>query len=221
MGQSIKEILNCIAFNSGSLVGKVEDINKKVKEGLATPSDFEGEREIIDTIQRYLESVNEWLDKTENNYFTSDMSIIKHFVDEMNNVAKEEKLDFTFTQEMVNSAICKNHEQWFVEDLIPNFVYDNNPSESVEEVIDSSFDPGNIGDDLYEAFADVIETIEVDDEQIEKISNALTDAFNVAILALIPEDKQKLCDEFKDILIAYFNKLVKSYNAYLEEETAE
>lgn len=145
----------------------------------------------------------------------SNMKIIKHFVDEVNNAAKEHNLEFAITAEEVERAICDNHEKWFVEDLIPQ-CYDNNDTEAVREEIDNAFDPQTVIDDLYEAFAAVIENTEVPDEQADETGEVTTLAFNTTVLTLTPEDKQSACDEFTDILHSYFNKLVKSYNEYQE-----
>lgn len=145
----------------------------------------------------------------------SNMKIIKHFVDEVNNAAKEHNLEFAITAEEVEMAICDNHEKWFVEDLIPQ-CYDNNDTEAVREEIDNAFDPQTVIDDLYEAFAAVIENTDVPDEQADETGEVTTLAFNTTVLTLTPEDKQRACDEFTDILHSYFNKLVKSYNEYME-----
>ena len=145
----------------------------------------------------------------------SNMKIIKHFVDEVNNAAKEHNLEFAITAEEVERAICDNHEKWFVEDLIPQ-CYDNNDTEAVREEIDTAFDPQTVIDDLYEAFAAVIENTDVPDEQADETGEVTTLAFKNAVLTLTPEDKQSACDEFTDILHSYFNKLVKSYNEYQE-----
>lgn len=145
----------------------------------------------------------------------SNMKIIKHFVEEVNNAAKEHNLEFAITAEEVERAICDNHEKWFVEDLIPQ-CYDNNDTEAVREEIDNAFDPQTVIDDLYEAFAAVIENTDVPDEQADETGEVTTLAFNTTVLTLTPEDKQSACDEFTDILHSYFNKLVKSYNEYQE-----
>lgn len=143
------------------------------------------------------------------------MTIIQHFVDEVNNAAKEHNLEFAITAEEVERAICDNHEKWFVEDLIPQ-CYDNNDTEAVREEIDNAFDPQTVIDDLYEAFAAVIENTDVPDEQADETGEVTTLVFNTIVLTLTPEDKQSACDEFTDILHSYFNKLVKSYNEYQE-----
>lgn len=148
------------------------------------------------------------------------MKIITHVLNEMNTALREKGLDFTLSQDDVVKAIQQDNESWITEDLIP-LCYDNEDVEAVRDEIAGGFFADEITTDLRDAIASTVQDMEADDDQIEDIEEAMTNAFAAAVLTLNYKDKEMLCEEFTDIIAAHFDMSVRAYNEYRKADDKE
>lgn len=148
------------------------------------------------------------------------MKIITHVLNEMNAALREKGLDFALSQDDVVKAIQQDNESWIVEDLIP-LCYDNEDAETIRDEIAGGFEADEITQDLRYAIAAVVQDMEADNNQIEDIEEAMTNAFVAAAFTLNYKDKEMLCEEFTDIIAAHFDKVLQSYNEYRKADDKE
>lgn len=148
------------------------------------------------------------------------MKIITHVLNEMNAAMREKGLDFTLSQDDVVKVIQQDNESWIIEDLIP-LCYDNEDAEMVRDEIANGFEADEITNDLRDAIAAVVQDMEADDNQVEDIEEAMTNAFVAVAFTLNYKDKEMLCEEFTDIIAAHFNKVLQSYNEYRKVDDKE
>lgn len=148
------------------------------------------------------------------------MKIITHVLNEMNAALREKGLDFTLSQDDVVKVIQQDNESWIIEDLIP-LCYDNEDAEMVRDEIANSFEADEITKDLRDAIAAVVQDMEADDNQVEDIEEAMTNAFVAVAFTLNYKDKEMLCEEFTDIIAAHLDKVLQSYNEYKKVDDKE
>lgn len=148
------------------------------------------------------------------------MKVIKHIINEMNTALREKGLNFTLSQDDVVKAIQQDNESWITEDLIP-LCYDNEDAETVRDEIAGGFFADEITTDLRDAIASTVQDMEADDDQVEDIEEAMTNAFAAAVLTLNYKDKEMLCEEFTDIIAVHFDRVVRAYNEYRKADEKE